>query len=217
MGAIESIEWHGEQLELFADRAVHWPAGKTLFIADPHFGKADTFRVIGIAVPGDGGAENCRRLSQLITATKCERLVILGDFLHSSWGRSDGLLSTLNQWRHEHEQLHVDLVRGNHDLSAGDPWPELRIECRTEPFLLQKWTCRHKPDHGAGGVVLAGHIHPAFRVADGRAPCFWLGETQMVLPAFGEFTGTHLIKPATSDRVFVTDGTEVIRIPLDLG
>jgi hypothetical protein len=34
----------GEKLGLFAERAIYWPARSTLLVADPHFGKAATFR-----------------------------------------------------------------------------------------------------------------------------------------------------------------------------
>lgn len=210
MGSSLEIDWHGERLELLADRAVHWPAGNTLFVADPHFGKATAFRTVGIAVPGDCCAESCSRLSELIADTDCERLVVLGDFLHSSWGRSTELEGTLIAWRKRHSELMIDLVRGNHDLHAGDPWPKLRINCHTEPWRLAPWTCRHEP--GTEYACLAGHLHPAVSLAGARAPCFWVQQQQLTLPAFGEFTGTHVIHPSPTDRVIVTDGNDLIEI-----
>ena len=38
------IEWQGEKLHLLARKGILWPREKTLFVADPHFGKAATFR-----------------------------------------------------------------------------------------------------------------------------------------------------------------------------
>ena len=49
-GAVE-MEAAGEELELLPDHAVHWRRASTLFVADPHFGKAATFRAAGIFVP----------------------------------------------------------------------------------------------------------------------------------------------------------------------
>ena len=43
-----------------------------------------------------------------------------------------------------------------------------------------------------------------------RLPCFWFGEKYGVLPAFGDFTGTHRIKPKKGDQVYVCAG-KVIR------
>ena len=34
----------GEQLLLLGERAVYWERTRTLFVADPHFGKAAAFR-----------------------------------------------------------------------------------------------------------------------------------------------------------------------------
>lgn len=213
MGACEVIDWHGERLELLADRAVYWAAEETLFIADPHFGKAAAFRSVGIAVPADSCQENCRRLSRLIHRASCARLVILGDFLHSGWGRSVELKQTLVEWRQAHEQLKIDLVRGNHDLSAGDPWPELRIDCHPEPWRLGPWVCRHEAEMNGSAPEFSGHLHPAISFAETRTACFWIRAKQFVLPAFGEFTGTHVIEPGVDDRVFATDGNEIIEIP----
>ncbi len=43
----------GEVVRLLAGRALFWPGEKTLFLADPHFGKSATFRHFGIAAPDD--------------------------------------------------------------------------------------------------------------------------------------------------------------------
>ena len=47
----------GESVELWPQRALFWPAGGTLFIADPHFGKAAAFRNFGIAASRSGPAK----------------------------------------------------------------------------------------------------------------------------------------------------------------
>jgi metallophosphoesterase superfamily enzyme len=62
--------------------------------------------------------------------------------------------------------------------------------------------------------VLAGHIHPA-AVLGGRArdrlrlPCFHLGPQVGVLPAFGAFTGMHVMQRGAEDRVYVVAGDAV--------
>ena len=50
MKGVLEIEWAGEKLVLLPERAIWWAREKTLFIADPHFGKASTFRSAGLAV-----------------------------------------------------------------------------------------------------------------------------------------------------------------------
>ena len=71
------------------------------------------------------------------------------------------------------------------------------------PAVLEGLECRHHPidgAHGAGPLVLAGHLHPVVRLNGPgrdslRTPCFVVGERQIVLPAFGEFVGGSLVTP----------------------
>ena len=41
----------GEQVELLALRALHWPRERTVFVADVHLGKAAAFRAGGVPLP----------------------------------------------------------------------------------------------------------------------------------------------------------------------
>jgi hypothetical protein len=42
-------------------------------------------------------------------------------------------------------------------------------------------------------------------------PCFYFGTRYGLLPAFGDFTGTALIRPQSGDRVFVLVDGKVLR------
>ncbi|MFN9801977.1 MAG: DEAD/DEAH box helicase, partial [Bacteroidota bacterium] len=60
-------------------------------------------------------------------------------------------------------------------------------------------------------------LHPAVRMVGParqslRLPCFWLGENQSILPAFGEFTGHVLVRPVPGDRIYVVAENEVIGV-----
>jgi len=208
-----TINWHGEDLTLCPDHAVFWAAGNTLFVADPHFGKAASFRRVGIPVPEETTAADCARLTCLIETVSAHTLVILGDFLHSEMGRLSVVKAILEEWRSGHLDLRIHLVRGNHDVSAGDPWPELEIECHDEPWVFGPWSCRHEADENAAGLQLSGHVHPSISFAGARVSCFWKRERQLVLPAFGSFTGTHAVKPSAGEEVYGSDGQAVLRIP----
>jgi metallophosphoesterase superfamily enzyme len=76
----------------------------------------------------------------------------------------------------------------------------------------------HHPDPVPGAYVLAGHVHPAARLG-GRAhdslrlPCFHFGPAVGVLPAFGAFTGMHVMTRGPEDRVFVVAGDSVRALP----
>jgi metallophosphoesterase superfamily enzyme len=108
----------------------------------------------------------------------------------------------------------VLLVRGNHDIGAGDPPAELGFRCVNEPWDSAPFSFRHHPEPG-DAYVLAGHVHPAVRLGGPgglreRLPAFVFGRRVGLLPAFGSFTGSADVEPASSDRIFVIADDEVI-------
>lgn len=207
----------GAELELLPDHAVYWSAVSTLLIADPHFGKAATFRAAGIFVPEETTAMTLARLDALLHATDARRIIFLGDFLHAPEGRHPATLSAIDEWRTGHSSVGMLLVRGNHDRRAGDPPASMQIECVDGPLLEGPFALAHHPTVVAGAYVLAGHVHPGARLFGAgreraRISCFWFGRQGAVLPAFGEFTGLADIAPSPGDRVWVTTGEEVIAV-----
>ena len=111
----------GEDLVLLPERAVYWPAKKTLFVADFHLGKAASFRRAGIALPSGTTAENVERLGRAIDKTGAKQVVFLGDFLHSAMGRTQSTFERFAAWRESRKAVDLTIVRGNHDKKAGDP------------------------------------------------------------------------------------------------
>jgi metallophosphoesterase superfamily enzyme len=75
----------------------------------------------------------------------------------------------------------------------------------------------HHPDLLVPSYVLAGHVHPVYRLRSGwdslLLPCFLAGPRRMVLPSFGAFTGGHAVLPEADERVFVSSGETVLEIP----
>jgi len=210
-----SVQIHGETLSLLAERAVYWERTRTLLVADPHFGKAATFRALGVPVPRGTTTETLMRLDALLAGTDAQRLVFLGDFLHAREGRSPETLRVIAEWRAKHALIDVVLVRGNHDKRAGDPPRELDIRCVEGALIEAPFVFTHKPARSDEGYVLCGHVHPGVRLTgtahqSRRLPCFWFANETAVLPAFGEFTGLALVDPAPGDRVWVVAGDEVI-------
>lgn len=212
----------GERLQLRSERAVYLPAHGALLVADVHVGKAQSFRRLGVPVPGGTTADTLRRFDALIDATGARRIVFLGDFLHSAQAQTATTLAALARWRERRATLGLTLVRGNHDLRAGDPAAALRIEALDEPLRLGGLALCHHPRPVAGAYTLAGHWHPCAPLG-GRAhdrlrlPCFWLGAEAHhpvgVLPAFGGFTGMHPIERRAGDRVFVLTEDRVAELP----
>jgi uncharacterized protein len=210
-----SVQIHGETLTLLPERAVFWERAQTLLVADPHFGKAATFRALGVPVPRGTTTQTLLRLDTLLACTAARRLVFLGDFLHAREGRSPETLRVIAEWRAKHAPVDVVLVRGNHDKRAGDPPRELEICCVEGQLVEAPFVFTHKPARADDGYVLCGHVHPGVRLTgtahqSRRLPCFWFSNETAVLPAFGEFTGLALVDPAPGDRVWVVAGDEVI-------
>jgi DNA ligase-associated metallophosphoesterase len=214
-----SIDVAGEKLTLLPERAVCWPREKSLLIADPHWGKAATFRASGIPVPSGTTADAIHRLTSLIQRTGAERVIFLGDLLHAKEGRSDSMFAALRDWRRTHQSTEVLLVRGNHDRRAGDPPGDLQFDCVNAPFVAPPFVFAHHPAVHEEGYVLAGHVHPAIRVygrarQSARLPCFVFGDRAGILPAFGDFSGLGDVDPVDGDRIYGIAQDSVIEIAL---
>ena len=208
------VEAGGTMLRLLPQRAVYLPLHRTLLVADAHIGKAVSFRRLGVPVPGGTTSETLNRLSDAVAATGAQHVIFLGDLLHSARSRAAATWAAVARWREVHAGLQLTLVRGNHDSHAGDPPPEWGVRCVDEPLTLSGLALCHHPQAVPGAYVLAGHIHPAV-VLGGRAhqrlrlPCFHFSAAVGVLPAFGAFTGMHVMARGEGARVFVVAGDEV--------
>lgn len=208
------VEAGGTVLRLLPQRAVYLPAHHALLVADAHIGKAVSFRRLGVPVPGGTTTETLQRLSDAVAATGARHVVFLGDLLHSARSRAATTWAAVARWREVHAQLQLTLVRGNHDSHAGDPPTDWGVRCVDEPFMLGGLALCHHPQPVPGAYALAGHIHPAV-VLGGRAhqrlrlPCFHFGAEVGVLPAFGAFTGMHVMKAGSGDRICVVAGDQV--------
>jgi DNA ligase-associated metallophosphoesterase len=208
----------GTPLRLLPQRAALLVDAKVLLVADAHFGKAQSFRRLGVPVPRGTTADALARLDVLLASTGARMLVFLGDLLHAARGRTVAGEAAVGAWRARHAAVEMVLVRGNHDRHAGDPPRDWGLRCVDGPLRIGPWALVHHPQAIDGAHALAGHVHPAVSIA-GRAherlrlPCFHFGAGIGVLPAFGDFTGSHVVRPSPGDRVFVVDGQRVRALP----
>jgi DNA ligase-associated metallophosphoesterase len=206
--------WRDEPLLLLAERALWLARTTTLVIADPHFGKTATFRAAGIPLPPGTTSSDLERLTQLIARWQPARLLVLGDFWHAREGRADATEAAIADWRDQHAQLAITIVRGNHDRRAGDPPAACNMQCVDEPLLESPFAWRHFPGQEPDHYVIAGHLHPVITLRGHgdklRAPCFHFGPSCAVLPAFSRFTGGSEISPRPGDRVLAV-GPDCVR------
>lgn len=215
----------GRALHLLPERAAWLPEVGLLLVADAHFGKAASFRRLGVPVPQGTTDANLARLDALLARLPpVQGLVFLGDFLHAASGRAAATLDALQRWRQRHVSLALTLVRGNHDSHAGDPPAALDIEVVEEPWLHAGLALCHDPatPRPAGLPCIAGHLHPVARLGRGfeavRLPCFHArADGALVLPAFGEFTGGALVTAEAGDAIYLVAQTRVAPHPHHIG
>jgi len=202
-----------EDVVLLPTRAVAWPAQKTLLVADLHWGKTETFRAHGIALPDGCFESDLQRLSATLNATNSQRLIILGDLVHHHMGITKNVLARIAQWRREFTG-EIRLIRGNHDRQPVAPaWNmfEHNHHWSEGPF-----TFGHVPEPVKGTFLWAGHLHPTVVLRGAgdrlRLPCFHLGRHVGILPAFSEFSGGYNVRKGANERIFAIADQNVIEL-----
>lgn len=204
------ITLRGTELRLLSQRAIYWPMEETLFVADTHFGKDATFRRHGLPVPTGSTSATLATLSQLLDATAARHLVILGDMFHARSSLSGEVCDAVSAFFDRHTHVGRRLVRGNHDAHVGPLPQSWSIEVVEPGMQLGNVAVGHHPAAVPEGadLYLCGHLHPALSLGSrqdrlGRLPCFWLSDGCLVLPAIGQFTGTHTISLKPGERAWV--------------
>ena len=204
------------------ERSLFWEEESTLIIADMHLGKSGHFRKAGIAIPQSIYKADLQRLISQLYLFKVERLIIVGDFTHSTANKE---LDLFIRWRKDFSLLHIDLVKGNHDILEDSWYKEADIKVSNKklkigPFLFihdlslhQNLTEKEKQQY-----TFTGHMHPAINIKGQgkqslRFPCFYFARNYCVLPAFSRFTGTFKVTPEKGETVFALVENTVMKIP----
>jgi DNA ligase-associated metallophosphoesterase len=215
---MEEVIIRGERLRLHPDRAVFWPERGVLFLADLHLGKGQHFRRAGIAVPRSVSDANFGRLQLLIDEFSPRRILLLGDLFHSDHNHVWASFCTFTAG---HPDISFELVPGNHDILPEPCYAEARLKVHEEIIALGPFSLSHHPlrveQRIPGQYNLCGHVHPCVRLRDRagngmKLPCFFFGESEGILPAFGEFTGCAEVKARAGDRVFVLAESSVLAV-----
>lgn len=211
------IEWMDEKLNLLPQKAIWIQQRSMLVLADLHLGKINHFRMSGIPVPAKANDKNTETLIMLITKTKADRVVFLGDLFHSHYNEE---WEVVGQVRKHFTSCSFELVVGNHDILSRLQYDRHRIFIHPEKLEEGRMILTHEPmetvPEGKGNLY--GHIHPGVRLlGSGRQslmlPCFSFGQPYAVLPAFGSFTGLAKINPKKEDRIFIIAENKVIAYP----
>ena len=194
--------------------AIFWKEIATLLISDVHLGKISHFRKHGIAVPQKAVQKNFVALANLVELYKPKTIIFLGDLFHSSlnieWSIFEEWVKTIS--------AKIILVSGNHDIISPLKYEALAIKVIPE-LIIDSFLLTHHPEEREGLFNFSGHIHPAIKLSglgrqSVRLPCFYKTEHQMIVPAFGEFTGTYTLEPSDGCEVYALLGDAVLPVPI---
>ena len=211
---------HANHFWVSPERSLYWEEENTLIVADLHLGKTGHFRKSGIAVPQTIYKADLQRLLALLYFYKAERLIIVGDFTHSTLNKE---LDLFLKWRKDFSMLQIDLVKGNHDILEAGWYNEAGIILHEWELEVKKFLFRHEdkrfkhPGHEQINYTFNGHVHPGITLkGSGRQslqfPCFYFAKKFCILPAFSRFSGMFQVKPEKGEIVYAVTPDEVILI-----
>ena len=180
-----------------ADRTLWLPNHEILVISDLHIGKAQHFRKHGIPIPMEAAFKNLELFKIAVLKRKPKQLILLGDLFHSrlnsEWPLFVDLISSLRQ------EIHFDIILtiGNHDILSSQDYLEISAHC--VPFYeVDDLYFIHEPittTKNESNLTVCGHLHPGV-IVKGKArskiklPCFGLQNQCLIMPSFGNLTGS---------------------------
>ncbi|MCR5861012.1 ligase-associated DNA damage response endonuclease PdeM [Flavobacterium sp. J372] len=206
------IDINGRAFVLHCSGALYWVEKRMLLISDVHLGKISHFRKHGSALPDGAIYKNFLKLDNAVEYFNPEVICFLGDLFHSTLNNEWQLFT---DWVNA-TRLPIILVAGNHDIINPKKYHDLEVQVVSE-WVLDGFLLTHHPEEREGLFTLSGHIHPAVLLSGmGRQfvqlPCFFRSPAQMILPAFGEFTGTYVLEPQEHDIIYAITKEDVVLV-----
>jgi len=206
-----------QELILLPQKAIVWKNKKTLILSDLHLGKAGHFRKAGIPIPKDVHNNDLCHLTKMVQDFNLKKIIFLGDLFHSNY--NDEWQEFIN-WTADFPNVEMILVKGNHDIMPEEIYTSSVLKVIPKELLIEPFLFTHEPVKDKSGnkkYTISGHIHPAFTLyGKGRQsltlPCFYFGENQAILPAFGSFTGNYRIQASEGDKIFLVSDRKIILV-----
>ncbi|MCP4978347.1 MAG: ligase-associated DNA damage response endonuclease PdeM [Maribacter sp.] len=208
----QNLQIQSQNFTLHASGAMFWNERSALLISDVHLGKVSHFRKFGAAVPQEAIHGNFKLLNDSVAFFKPKRIYFLGDLFHSQlnneWNYFEAWVSRI--------KTEIILISGNHDIISPLKYEDLGIQVIDE-LIIENFLMTHHPEKRSDFFNFCGHIHPAIKLRGHgrqslRLPCFFKSQNQMILPAFGEFTGSHTLKQKKNNEAYAIVEGMVIKI-----
>lgn len=208
----KTVSIQNQEFILHPTGVVFWTAKSILLISDVHLGKIMHFRKHGAAIPEHSVFRNFEQLDKAYDYFQPQTIIFLGDLFHSKKNNEWDLFA---EWVSKTEAKIV-LVAGNHDVIDPKHYTNLNIEVYSE-LQIERFLLTHHPEEREGFFNFSGHIHPGITLRGMgkqflKLPCFFQKPNQMILPAFGQFTGKYYLIPEARDCVYAIAKDEVILV-----
>src|SRR5690554_4082252 len=206
------LKINSQNFILHPSGAIFWKERKMLLIADVHLGKVAHFRKYGSPVPVSAAFKNLEELTEISNYFRPKTICFLGDLFHSKINEE---WNDFEKWV-EYTKAEIILIAGNHDIIAAYLYEDLGVAVYAE-LLIDGFLLTHFPTEREAVFNLSGHVHPGVRLRGVgrqylRLPCFYKTINTLILPAFGNFTGKHILKPSKTDEIFAIVEGEVISV-----
>ncbi|MFE4106554.1 ligase-associated DNA damage response endonuclease PdeM [Almyronema epifaneia] len=209
---MQLLDFDNITLTLLPQKGVYIKSLDSLLVADVHLGKSENFQQFGLPIPSAVNQTTLDRLTQLCHQLTPKRLLVLGDLFHSRLALTESVLLPLKQFI-AFTGVEVQLVLGNHDRGLASLLSDYGIQCIDGALELENVILSHEPLTQSDRLNICGHLHPCLHLRTAldrlRLPCFFLDKSakQLILPAFGEFTGGYEVKlqPQTAAYIAVED------------
>ena len=194
------IKFANKSLFLLSDGSIYWPTKKTLILGDLHLEKSSFFAALGDFLPPYDSFETLSKLQTTLKALDVLKVILLGDIFHDKNGikRLENKLSDYLELLCK--KYKVIWIAGNHDGFLTPKNTEFYLKYKVDNINFV-----HK-SQSTGEYELSGHYHPKATLKFFNKkifrPCFLVGKSKIILPAYGVFTGGIDSKDKIFRKVF---------------
>jgi DNA ligase-associated metallophosphoesterase len=193
----------GAEVVMRASGALWLPNARALLAADLHLEKGSAYARRGQMLPPYDTHDTISRLESEIAALDPVIVALLGDTFHDSGAEGRLCADEASRLSAVARGRTLVWIVGNHDVDGPKALPGEVVDT----LSLAGRMLGHEPTPGPSPGEIAGHLHPAARVAAPRGTirrrCFVTDGSRMILPAFGAFAGGLNVRDRAFAGLFV--------------